>query len=667
MAIRYRKATCAAAALIAVLISCVPVSAGECFTSGDLIRLRWITSPAISPDGRWVAYVVGEPPDTSRSEKKGQTDIWVVDFDGKRGPRRYASGPSRESEPRWSPDGQWIAFLSDRGSDGKTQIFRMRRAGGEAEQVTEFAEGVQSYTWSPDGKKFAVIAADPLPGNVAEEHRRGDDERHIDHEDRFGRLRIVDAAGGGGEAVTPDNLHVMEASWSPDAARLAMVVADRPTNDEMYWQSRLEILNLANGERTELSHHGEGVPSWSPDGRSIAFLYRDVHPEITVGAPVVAVADIVGGDIRLLCKNHCGTFRGPVWHPDGERLVVVEWAGVTGRLAFLKIEDESVEPITDMLIPYYGGRTFDVSRDGSRFVLMKGGVESPPDIWVMERGWFGKEERRTDVNGWLADRKLPTGRVVKWESRDGTQVEGVILFPPDYQKGRRYPAVINIHGGPMWAWWLGWHGTWHEWGVPLACRGFVVLLPNPRGSAGYGAGFARANFDDWGGGDYEDILAGADYLIDEGYAIPDRIGIAGWSYGGYMSAWIVTHTMRFAAAVIGAGVTNLFSFHGTTDITPSFLTGYFRDVAYRRPEAYRDHSPVYFAPHASTPTLILHGEDDARVPVGQAYEMYHALVQTGVAAELVVYPREGHGFREIKHQIDLVERIVQWFEHHLKL
>jgi dipeptidyl aminopeptidase/acylaminoacyl peptidase len=222
-----------------------------------------------------------------------------------------------------------------------------------------------------------------------------------------------------------------------------------------------------------------------------------------------------------------------------------------------------------------------------------------------------------------------------------------------------------MHGGPMWAWWLGWHGSWHEWGNVLACRGFVVLLPNPRGSAGYGCGFARANFDDWGGGDYEDILAGADYLVDEGYAFPDRIGIGGWSYGGYMSAWIVTHTRRFAAAVVGAGVTNLYSFHGTTDITPTFLSRYFRDVPYRRPEAYRSHSPVTYAGRASMPTLILHGEDDARVPVGQAYELYHALVQTGAAAELVVYPREPHVFNEIYHQIDLVDRVVDWFERYV--
>ncbi len=666
MKIKYGAVAVSAAVLVAVLAWCVALSAGECFTSGDLLRIRWCMEPTLSPDGRWIAYLVGEPPDTARGERSGPSDIWIADFDGKCTPRRFAFGPSREHSPQWSPDGRWIAFLSDRGPDKKTQLYRIRFAGGEAAAVTDFEEGVRSFTWSPDGTQFAVVVADPFPAGVTESRERGDDERVIDREDRFGRLRIIDASTGTGDPVTPEDLHVMSAAWSPDAVRIAMVVANRPTIDETYFHSRLELLDLARGERTTLSEHGGGLPSWSSDGRSIAVLYRDTHPEITVGVQLVAVVNADGGNLRLIGKTHNGTFTAPRWHSGGDRLVVFEMAGVTGRLSLLSIDDESVDRIADMLIPYYGYRNFDVSRDGSRFAFMKGGAQSPPDIWVLEQGWFGKNERRTKLHGWLAERDLPEARTVTWKSRDGTTVQGVLLLPPGHEEGKRYPAVINIHGGPMWAWWMGWHGTWHEWGVALACRGFVVLLPNPRGSAGYGAGFARANFDDLGGGDYEDILAGADFLLDEGYAIPDRIGIGGWSYGGYMSAWIVSHTRRFAAAVVGAGVTNLYSFHGTTDITPTFLSQYLRTVPYRRPDAYRAHSPLSTIERTSTPTLVLHGEEDARVPIGQAYELYHALVQTGVAAELVVYPRERHGFNEIYHQIDLVDRIVEWFERYLK-
>jgi dipeptidyl aminopeptidase/acylaminoacyl peptidase len=339
--------------------------------------------------------------------------------------------------------------------------------------------------------------------------------------------------------------------------------------------------------------------------------------------------------------------------------------GVRRKLAYLSIEDDALSEVEEMLGPYYGGANFSVSRDGSKVAMLKGERNRPPDVWAKELGFLGKRRSLTDLNPWIDDREIGETSVVEWESRDGTRIEGVLYLPPGYQKGTRYPAVISVHGGPQWAWWLGWHGTWHEWALALSCRGFVVLLPNPRGSLGYGVGFARANFDDLGGGDYEDIAAGADYLLREGIADEKRLGICGWSYGGAMTAWAITQTDRFRAAVVGAGVTNLYSFHGTTDITPTFLAKYLREVPYLRPEAYRSHSAVQFVKNAGTPTLVLHGEEDTRVPVGQAYEFYHGLVQTGCRADLVVYPREGHGFSEIRHQIDVVDRIVGWFELYL--
>lgn len=636
----------------------------RCFSPEDLLRLRSVSDPVISPDGKWIAYVVSEPPDTSLGEKCGTSDIWVVDFEGSRKSRRFAFSSASEKSPRWSHDGRWIAFLSNRG--GKMQVYRIRFAGGEAERITNFKDGVNSFAWGPDGKEFAVIAADPLSDKVRKARDRGDDELVVDMEERFNRLWIIDSSTGEGGAVTPEDLHVQSAEWSPGGAEIAIIVSDRPTSNEMYYNSRLEILQIRGDKRTVLSQNASGTPAWSPDGESIAFAYSYEHPEITVGTRIIAVADVSGDNVRLLGKKHSGTLVKPRWLPGGEKLAVIEMEGVRGKLAHLSIKDDKVEPLEVLHIPYYGLNAFDISGDGSRVAVLKGSPQSPPEVYGIEPGRFGKNRKLTDVNPWLAERNLPDARAVKWTSRDGTSIEGVIFLPPGFEKGKRYPAVLNVHGGPMWAWWLGWHGSWHEWAVPLACRGFVVLLPNPRGSLGYGVGYARANFDDWGGGDFEDVLAGADFLVEEGYADPRRIGIGGWSYGGYMSSWAVTQTRRFAAVVVGAGVTNLFSFHGTTDITPTFLSKYFRDVAYRRPEAYRSHSATSYVQQAKTPTLILHGEEDARVPVGQAYELYRGLRQSGVPAELVVYPREGHGFKEIYHQIDLLERIIDWFEMQLK-
>ena len=648
---------------IMIFLFAAAVKAEDCFTGSDLLRLRTAASPVFSPNGGWIAYVVQEPPDTSRGERRGQADIWVVDFEGKRSPRRFAFGPANDFSPKFSPDGDWIGFLSNRG--GAVQVHRIRIDGGEALPVTSIEGGVSSFSWSPGGDQLALTVTGPLPEERKREGEAGADEFLIDREDRFGRLWIVDVETGEGRIVTPDSLHVQSAVWSPDGSRLAIVTSRRPTNDEIYYYSRLELLDLEGNGRIFLEEGVGGPVSWSPDGGSIAFMKIYEHPMITVGVPVVAVADVESRVTKLLGLNHDATLQSPAWLPGGKRLLVLEMAGVRRKLAYLSIDNDELDEVEEILGPYYGGAHFDISTDGSKVAMLKGEQSRPPDVWAKELGFLGKTRRLTDLNPWIDDRSFGESRVVEWKSRDGTLIEGVLFLPPGYRKGTRYPTVVSLHGGPQWAWWIGWHGTWHEWALALACRGFAVLLPNPRGSLGYGVGFARANFDDLGGGDYEDIVTGADYLVREGIADESRLGICGWSYGGAMSAWAITQTNRFSAAVVGAGVTNLYSFHGTTDLTPTFLSKYLREVPYLRPEAYRKRSAVQFVRNADTPTLVLHGEEDTRVPAGQAYEFYHGLVQTGCYAELVVYPREGHGFGEIRHQIDLVERIVDWFERYL--
>jgi dipeptidyl aminopeptidase/acylaminoacyl peptidase len=649
--------------LVMLFLFALTVEAADCFTGSDLLRLRTAATPAISPDGGWIAYVVQEPPDTSMGERRGQADIWIVDVEGKRDPRRFAFGPSNEYSPKFSPDGRWIGFLSNRG--GAVQVYKIGTDGGEAVPVTNLEGNVGFFAWSPDGGRLAVTAADPLPEDRKRAEEEGADERFIDHDDRFGRLWIVDAESGDGGIITPDSIHVQSAAWSPEGSRLAIITSKRPVNDEIYFHSRLEIIDSAGRERIFIEEGVAGPVSWSPDGESIAFMKLCEHPEVTVSVPVVAVADVESRTTKLLGLNHSVTIRSPEWLPGGKRLLVIEMDGVRRKLAYISVENEELDEVEEILGPYYGGANFDVSRDGSKVAMLKGEPNRPPDVWAKELGFLGKTRKLTDLNPWIDERDFGETRVVEWKSRDGTRIEGVLYLPAGYRDGTRYPAVISVHGGPQWAWWLGWHGTWHEWALALSCRGYVVLLPNPRGSLGYGVGFARANFDDFGGGDYEDIVSGADYLVSEGMADEKRLGICGWSYGGAMTAWSITQTKRFRAAVVGAGVTNLYSFHGTTDITPTFLSKFLRDVPYLRPEAYRNRSAVQFVKNADTPTLVLHGEEDARVPVGQAYEFYHGLVQTGCRADLVVYPREGHGFSEIRHQIDLVDRIVDWFELYL--
>jgi len=639
------------------------------FTTADLFRVRFASSPAISPDGSHVAFVVLEPPDTLAGESRRQADLWLAEVEGDR-TRPFAFGPAQEQFPAWSPDGRWIYFLCDRGERGVMQVWRIGLGGGEAEPVTRIDGGVSRFSLSPDGRGLAFTAADPLSEAIVKAREAGRDWKDSDKPERCDRLRLAVLEGlpvTDATAVTPADLHVITFSWSPDGSMIALICADGPGSDEVYWHSRLELLDVGSRTQTLLSEDAEGPPAWSPDGRSIAFTYHLSHPEIPLSAPVAGVIGADGSGLRLVGEHLMGTLVQPVWLPGTDRLLAVLLDGVHARLATIPVGKDGPEAIETLDIPYFlGAGVFDVSIDGSRIAFLKGSPQSPPEIWVWSSGMFKGSKRLSVLNPWIEERQLPQAKVVRWKSRDGTEIEGVVWLPEGFRADGSFPAVVCVHGGPMWAWWYGWHGTWHEWAIPLAGRGYVVLLPNPRGSLGYGAGFARANFDDWGGGDYEDIIAGADYLVSEKYADPKRLGIGGWSYGGYMTSWTVTRTNRFSAAVAGAAVTNLFSFHGTTDITPTFLERYFRQVAYLRPDAYRAHSPVEAVQRASTPTLVLHGEADARVPVGQGYEFYHGLEQTGTPCEIVVYPREGHGFAEIRHQTDIVERILAWYDARLK-
>ena len=661
-----KRAACALMTAFVLMTAVAETAAKEPFTIEDMFRLRQVSSPVISRGGGHVAYVITEPADTLKDQRSGNPDIWVIDLEDRDHPRPFVFSDARETSPAWAAGDTYLYFLSDRGDEKKTQVWRIAVSGGEAEQVTSLEGAIVSFLLSPDGSRIAAIAGKGRSEAEKKARDNGNDWKVAGEERTVHRLWVLDPETGEGTPVTPEGFHVSSASWSPSGSELAMITADASGSNETYFNSRLELLDLSDRSIKQVTSYAGGNPSWSHDGKRIAFSYRQRLEGNTLPAGVTAVINADGSGLKLLGERHRGTLANPVWMPEDDKLLVIHLNGVRGELATVSVGDSKVEKLEELDIPYYLRKSFDISRDGSRIVFMKGNAKSPPEIWLREKGLFSGSDQLTRIHRWLEEKELPEAKVVKWKSRDGTEIEGVLWLPIGFEKDGSYPAVVNVHGGPMWAWWYGWHGNWHDWAIPLASRGFVVLLPNPRGSMGYGPGFARANFDDWGGGDYEDVIAGADFLVNEGYASRERLGICGWSYGGFMTSWAVTKTARFAGAVAGAAVTNLFSFHGTTDITPTFLEEYFREIAYLRSEAYRSHSPVDHVTGAKTPTLVLHGENDVRVPVSQGYEFYNGLKQSGVECEMVVYPREGHSFREIRHQIDLIERVIGWFELYLK-
>jgi dipeptidyl aminopeptidase/acylaminoacyl peptidase len=632
----------------------------------DLVDIRAVGEVQISAGGDLVAFVVTEPADPAKPQKPRDTNIWVVPADGSHPARPFAASPKSDTHPRWSPDGRYLAFLSDRGEpvgdekETKNQVYLMRTDGGEAEQLTHFIGGVADFDWSRDGAMVACTVLDAETDAEQKKHKDGYDENFVDHQYKFARLWVVTLADRKAEQVTRQDLYISSFAWSPDGTELAVRAAATPRNDDVYWQARLLVVRRLTGEivRT-LSANAAGDARWSPDGQAIAF--QEYSPT-RIGS-WLAVVPAAGGMARPLLKDYAGNVRDYRWEADSKHLEVELNERTHDRFLSLDSADGSFAALPAETA--LSAADFTISQDGRVLAYARGTGDSPPDVWALTVG--GRPGKLTNLNPQVKDWRLGAVREISWKSRkDGATIYGVLVTPPDFKPSQAYPTIVEIHGGPEWAWWSGWLGSWHEWAQLLASNGYVVFLPNPRGSTGQGWKFTEANRDDWGGGDFRDVMDGVDSLIDQKIADPNRLGIGGWSYGGFMTSWAVTQTPRFKAAVVGAAVTNLFSFDGTTDITPSFLRNYFLDLPFMRRADYDNHSAMTFLKNCKTPSLILHGEADERVPTSQGWEFYNGLRMLGVPAEMVTYPREHHGFHERAHQVDLLTRIVAWYDKYLK-
>ena len=648
----------------------------------DLVDIRGVSDVQISADGKRVAFVVTEAADAAKPQQPRDTNIWVLHLDNSEPARAFAASPKNDSSPRWSSDGRYLAFLSDRGQpvgeekEAKNQVFLMRTDGGEAEQLTNLKGEVLAIEWSPDGQMIAFTVRDPVTDKEQKKKKEGFDEVYVDHDYKYARLWVISATDRKPEQVTKQDLELSDFAWSPDGGELALRVSDTPRKDDVYWHARLVIVRRPTGEvvRTLAQNVGDMKIRWSPDGKTIS--YEQVDTKGT--SSWLSIIPTFGGLPRDLLKEYPGTPRDARWEPDAKHLVVE--CNQRTRDKFLRVDVASGAASELAFGTALPSSDFSLGQDGRMLAYLNGFDDRPPEIflWMREDSPPATspagtpagprlQRRLTFLNPQADNWRLGAGKEISWKNqKDGQTVYGVLVTPPDYKPGRPYPTIVEVHGGPQWAWWNGWLGSWHEWAQLLASNGYVVFLPNPRGSTGQGWQFGEGNLDDWGGMDFQDIMSGVDYLVDQKIADPDRLGIGGWSYGGFMTSWAVTQTNRFKAAVVGAAVTNLFSFDGTTDITPTFLRNYFLDIPFKRRAAYDNHSAMTFLQNCKTPSLVLHGEADERVPVAQGWEFYNGLKMLGVPTEMVVYPREHHSFKERAHQVDLLTRILAWYDKYLK-
>ena len=449
-------------------------------------------------------------------------------------------------------------------------------------------------------------------------------------------------------------------SWSPDGKRIAYLASELPTAEGQEYQSALYVLDLAGARvrRVAAETNPHAAPAFSPDGRSLVFLgpigrFKE--------RGVVQVVGLDDGATETRLRDDPLNVWDVVWLPTGGLLAGIQ-RGTRHALAALDGDTapRDLVPLVFSLTPYWDP-SFTASADGRRVAFLSEGEDHLEEVFLADLD--GSSRRRlTRFSDRLTDVALGRVDTVRWsDPADGSAVEGVLVRPPGAVAARPLPMVTLLHGGPAYGWGLG--AQIRNWAQLLAGQGYLVFLPNFRGSAGYGMAWMSANVRDWGKGPLDDVLSGVDHLVRQGEADPRRLFVGGGSYGGYLTAWAVTHTDRFRAAYVASGVSSLASEYALTD-EPSFLVGYFLATPYDDPEVYTRHAPAAQASGARTPTLIVHGEKDLRVPVSQAHELHAALRHRGVSCRLVIYPREGHGVREPAHQLDYMRRVLEWFRQH---
>jgi dipeptidyl aminopeptidase/acylaminoacyl peptidase len=625
-------------------------------TIRDVLQIRSVFDTQLSPDGKWILFGVRQ---VNLKKNRFNTDIWMIRSTGG-DPIRLTYSLASERNWRWSPDGGKIAFISRRNKHA--QIYLLSMEGGEAEQLTEFESDIRAFRWSPDGGKIAFLAQEPLKPEEKKKRERKDDARVVDRDFRYTHLWVIDVNTKEVKQLTRGQMQVDNFDWSPDGKKI--VFSHRPTpRVPDHFNADLSIVTLKTGKIEQLvSRPGYDTnPLFSPNGKAVAFLSQD-GDTTWYSNSYICVIDLKKRKIRNVTRQFDNPIQDYRWADNGKAFVFV--GGERTNMHLWRISARGGRP--RKLTAQFPGvnSSFSLSADGRLLSFIHHDGKTPPDVYLTDARKFAPR-KLTTLHTYLDSFQLAYPEIIRWKGRDGMVIEGLLFKPLHYKTGQRVPLITVVHGGPAGYYLNAFYSGYVYPYQVFAAKGYAVLLPNPRGSGNYGYAFRKANFKDWGGEDYWDIMRGVDSVIDMGVAHPDSLAIMGWSYGGYMTSWIITQTDRFKAASVGAGVTNLYSFTGQTDI-PEFMKSYWGVWPWDDPQLYQGRSAVYHIQNVKTPTLIQHGEADARVPIAQGRELYIGLKKMGVPVKFVIYPRQPHGIREPRLLMDAMRRNLEWVERWLR-
>lgn len=660
-----KRALILVAAGIFLLLGSVNVSAqSDPFTPYDIAKIKTVIDAKLSPDGSSTAYTLNVQRNPFEDEDgDAWSELHVVDAEGN--VRPFITGQREVSDIQWLPDGSGISFLEDPEGVEHESLFLIPADGGEERLLLEHSEDIDEYVWNPGGNKVAFIAKEPKSVVIEELEEQGFDQEVYEEDWRHDRVWIADLSN-----ETPDvqmfNLDgsASEIHWSPDGQRLALALAPTPLIDDYYMYRRIRIVEAATGSVvTQIDNPGKlGEIAWSPDSEHIAFISgEDIHD---TAAGRLMVANASSGEFASILNNYLGHVEDIAWK-DNNTIYFLGAEGVATTFNEIRI-DGSRRKVYIEGGDYPVIESFSQDESGKLFAFDVEAPDHPDEVYLYRLN--RDMERLTNHNPWLDKKVFGRQEVVTWTARDGQPLQGILIYPVNYNENERYPFVLSVHGGPEAHDTNGWLTSYSDPGQVGAAKGYAVLYPNYRGSTGRGVEFAKLSQNDPAGKEFDDLVDAVKHFVDTGLVDEDKVGITGGSYGGYATAWSSTYyTEHFAAGVMFVGISDRVSKMGTTDIPWEMLLVHDDRWPWEAWDHYRETSPLYHSEKGRTPLLIMHGEDDTRVHPSQSMELYRYLkVQDNTPVRLVFYQDEGHGNSKAAARLDYNLRMLRWFDHYLK-